>query len=394
MAHGINRVIVVVLDGVGAGELPDAADYGDTGSDTLGNLSRAVGGLNLPTFGRLGLGNLWPVAGVPPADQPLGCFGRMKERSPGKDSVTGHWEMMGIVLERPFPTYPNGFPAELMTAIEAAIGRETLGNFASSGTEVIANLGDEHVRTGKPIVYTSADSVFQIAAHEAIIPPDELYSICLKARELLTGKHEVGRVIARPFEGSTGNYRRTERRKDFPLEPPQNLIDELHEGGKATHAIGKISEFFNGRGIDQWDNTTNNADHSTALLNATRNSDASFIFSNFEDFDMLYGHRNDTAGFARALEEFDSALPDVLSTMKDGDLLILTNDHGNDPTTPSTDHSREHAFLLCYGPGLKSGVALVERESFADIAATIRNIFGMSEGANGRSFLNELVHNC
>jgi phosphopentomutase len=386
-----NRIIIVALDGVGAGELPDADKYGDTGSNTLANTAAAVGGLNLPTLGSLGLGNILPIQGVPPAQPSRGSFGRMREASPGKDSVTGHWEMMGIVLERPFPTYPNGFPREVMERFETAIGTKTLGNYPASGTEIINQLGEEHVSTGYPIVYTSADSVFQIAAHEGVIHIERQYEICEIARAQLTGENAVGRVIARPFEGETGNFKRTERRKDFPLIPPPTVLDALAESGRKVHAIGKIWEFFNGRGISSWDHTANNADHMKALAQAVKSNDSALIFANLEDFDMLYGHRNDVRGFADALETFDAALPEVLNALTHSDLILFTNDHGNDPTTPSTDHSREYAFLLAYSPGLSAGRDLGIRASFSDLGATIRDNFGLPPGEHGTSFLSYLT---
>jgi phosphopentomutase len=376
---------------VGAGALPDAAAYGDAGSNTLVHVADAVDGLNLPNMTRLGLGNIQQIRGVPPEDSPTGCFGRLRERSPGKDSVTGHWEMMGIILDRPFPTYPKGFPKEVVDRFQSAIGLKTIGNYPASGTEIIKQLGEEHVRTGYPIVYTSADSVFQIAMHESVIPIDRQYEISRIARNLLTGEHAVGRVICRPFEGTPGSFKRTERRKDFPLTPPENTLDALQAAGRKVHSIGKITEFFNGRGIATWDATTNNAAHMAALFEAAKTNDSSLIFANLEDFDMLYGHRNDPRGFADALETFDLELPNMIDALRDGDLLILTNDHGNDPTTPSTDHSREYAFLLAFGPRLARGVALGERESFSDIGATIREAFNIAPGANGRSFLSELI---
>jgi phosphopentomutase len=386
-----NRIIIVVLDGVGAGELPDADKYGDVGSNTLVNTAAAAGGLNLPTLGRLGLGNIQPIQGVPPAQPSRGSFGRMREASPGKDSVTGHWEMTGIVLEHPFPTYPHGFPPEVIKPFEAAIGTKTLGNYAASGTEIIEQLGEEHVRTGYPIVYTSVDSVFQIAAHEGVIPIERQYEICEIARKQLTGEYALGRVIARPFEGEPGNFNRTERRKDFPLTPPPTVLDALAESGHKVHAVGKIWEFFNGRGIATWDHTTNNADHIKALVQAAKSNDSAFIFANLEDFDMLYGHRNDVGGFVDALETFDAALPEVLNSLRPADLIIFTNDHGNDPTTPSTDHSREYAFLLAYSPGLSIGHDLGIRASFSDLSATIRDNFGLPPSEHGTSFLPELT---
>ncbi len=386
----VERVIIVVLDGVGAGELPDAADYGDAGSDTIVHVAGAIGGITLPNFGRLGMGHIRPIAGVPPDPEPIGSWGRMREESPGKDSVTGHWEMMGVVLEKPFPTYPLGFPSDVIQSFESAIGTKTLGNYPASGTEIIEQLGAEHQRSGYPIIYTSADSVFQIAAHEAVIPVWRLYELCAVARRLLVGDNAVARVIARPFVGDPGNFRRTEGRKDFSMNPPPTDLDALVQSGRKVHAIGKISEFFNGHGITTWDHTTNNADHSAALLRAVRTNDGALIFANFEDFDMLYGHRNDAKGFARALEELDSSLPTLLNALKPSDLLIFTNDHGNDPTTPSTDHSREHACLLTHGPGLKGGVDLGVRCSFADLGATVLDVFDL-KAARGESFLGELT---
>lgn len=387
----IRRVIVVVLDGVGAGELPDAAAYGDVGSNTLAHTAEAVGGLNLPTMQRLGLGNVTEIAGVAPTSEPLGSWGKMREASPGKDTITGHWEMAGVVLERPFPTYPHGFPSDVMQAFEAAIGTRTLGNKAASGTTIIAELGAEHVRTGFPIVYTSADSVFQIAMHESVFPIARQYEICEIARRLLTGVNEVGRVICRPFTGDVpGPFTRTERRKDFPVTPPPTVLDALQEAGRPVHAIGKIYEIFNGRGIATWGHTTNNAAHTTAVLRAVQTNDSPFLFANLEDFDMLYGHRNDPQGMARALETWDAALPTILDALRPGDLFVITADHGNDPTTPSTDHSREYPFLLAYGPGLRA-VPLGVRATYADIAATLRHAFGLPQGPSGVSFLPDLL---
>jgi phosphopentomutase len=387
----MKRVFLVVLDGVGAGELPDADRYGDAGSSTLANTAEAVGGLNLPQMGLLGLGNVLPIRGVSPAPAPLGSFGRMREASAGKDTITGHWEMAGVVLDRPFPTYPQGFPREVLAEFEAAIGVKTLGNVPASGTEIIARLGAEHVRTGFPIVYTSADSVFQIAMHEAVIPIERQMEICRVARGLLQGEHRVGRVICRPFEGEEGSYERTGRRRDFPVDPPPNLLDALRRAGRRVHAIGRIGEIFNGRGIDAWDHTTNNEAHVEAVRRAAETSESDLVFANLEDFDMLFGHRNDARGLAGALEAWDRELPSILAALGEGDLFIITSDHGNDPTTPSTDHSREHALLLAYGPGLKSGVDLGDRSTFADIAATIRDAFGLPPGEHGTSFLPSLA---
>lgn len=387
----IQRIIIAVLDGVGAGALPDADLYGDAGSNTLVHTAEAVGGLRLPHMGRLGLGNILSIPGVPPVNAPAGCYGRMQEASPGKDTITGHWEIAGVVLPRPFPTYPDGFPEEVIRAFEQAIGTRTLGNRPASGTVIIQELGDEHVRTGFPIVYTSADSVFQIAMHEEVIPIERQYAICATARQLLTGTHAVGRVICRPFAGTSGNYRRTERRKDFPLTPPPTVLNDLQTSGRSVHAIGKIFEIFNGSGIHSWDHTTNNPAHIEALRNAIRHNESALIFANLEDFDMLYGHRNDPQGMARALEEWDRALPELTGHLRPGDLFLITSDHGNDPVTPSTDHSREYPFLLVTGPDLQSGVDLGTRATYADIAATIREAFGLPPGPHGVSFLPALL---
>ncbi len=420
----IKRALLVVLDGVGAGELPDAGQYGDAGSNTLSHTAAAVGGIALPTMGRLGLGNITAIAGVPPLTSSEGCYGKMREASPGKDTITGHWEMAGVVLEHPFPTYPNGFPPDVISAFEAQIGTKTLGNVAASGTEIIERLGAEHVRTGFPIVYTSADSVFQIAMHEGVIPIERQYEICGIARRLLTGVNQVGRVICRPFvdaphsamatvETRTGTisgtaessdaavppaaqppaqqFKRTERRRDYPVDAPPTVLDDFQAAGLAVHAIGKINEIFNGRGITSWDHTTNNADHTAALLRAAQSNNSPLIFANLEDFDMLYAHRNDPQGLARALETWDAALPTILTAMRPGDLLLITADHGNDPTTASTDHSREYPFLLAYGPGLRSGIDLGIRQTFADIAATLREAFHLPPDAHGVSFLGSLT---
>ncbi len=407
----IKRVIVTVLDGVGAGELPDAAAYGDEGSNTLAHTAEAVGGLNMPNMASLGLGNITHVEGVEPSANSNGCYGRMNEASPGKDTITGHWEIAGVVLERPFPVFPHGFPEDLLKKIELSAGIEFIGNYAASGTVIIGDLGREHVLSRKPIVYTSADSVFQIAMHESIFPIERQYEICAIARELLVGEYSIGRVICRPFEGDGddpsiarilagcggeavgGPFRRTERRKDYPVTPPRTVLNEVSESKGKVHAIGKIYEIFAGSGITSHDHTTNNAAHTLALKQAiaTQTAEPLFIFANLEDFDMLYGHRNDPQGFAKALELWDKALEEMLALLREGDLFIVTADHGNDPVTPSTDHSREYAFLLAYGPGMNNAVNLGTRATFADIAATIREAFGLPSGASGSSFLAELV---
>ncbi len=389
------RVIVLVMDGCGVGAAPDAEQYGDFGvnePNTLGHLAEAVGGLDVPVLQKLGLGNILPLKGVPPAESPLAAFGRMQERSAGKDTVTGHWEMMGVITAEPFPTYPHGFPPEVIEPFERAIGTKILGNYPASGTEIIKQLGEEHLRTGYPIVYTSADSVFQIAAHEEVIPLERLYEMCRIAREILKPPHHVQRVIARPFVGKdAATFKRTENRRDFPLPPPYNLIDQLAQAGRRVYGIGVIGQVFAERGFAYSVRTGNNAEHLSATLQAMQ-TDADFVFANFEDFDMLYGHRNDPHGFAAALQAFDVGLQQVLEQMRPDDLLILTADHGNDPTTPSTDHSREFVPLLCYSPRMAEGVSLGTRSTFADLAATIADVFALEPRWGTGSFYTQLLH--
>ncbi len=381
------RVILIVLDSVGCGDAPDAAAYGDTGSNTLANTARAVGGLHLPHLERLGLGHLTAIEGVPPHPAPEGCFGRLTEISAGKDTTTGHWELAGLPLLKPFPTYPEGFPADLIADFERRIGRCVLGNYPASGTAIIEQLGAQHMRTGCPIVYTSADSVFQIAAHEEIIPVEELYHMCQIARELLTGDHAVARVIARPFLGQPGNFQRTERRKDFSLPPPgDTILDVLKAAGKSVIGIGKIEDIFAYRGLTHSLHTTNNVDGVDAILRLMAQPDAGLIFANLVDFDMLYGHRNDPHGYAQALEQFDARLPALEAGLRDGDILMLTADHGNDPTTPSTDHSRERVPILVTGPRVRRGVFLGTRDSFADVAATVAELLNVEWNSAGESF--------
>jgi phosphopentomutase len=376
-----SRVVLIVMDGCGVGAALDAAEYGDTGENTpntLGHLAEAVGGLNLPTLQSMGLGNIIPIRGVEPASKPKAFYGKVQPYSKGKDSVTGHWEMMGIHTEQPFPTYPEGFPSELIAEFEQRIGRKVLGNYPASGTEIIKQLGEEHLRTGFPIVYTSADSVFQIAAHEAVIPIEELYRMCEIAREMLQPPHHVQRVIARPFEGSDAStFRRTERRRDFPLPPPPNLIDRLAERGVGVYGIGVVPEIFTYRGFRYAERTQSNRAHFEAVLRALQ-SDCAFIFANFEDFDMLYGHRNDPNGFTQALAEFDAMLATIREQLQPTDLLILTADHGNDPTTPSTDHSREYLPLLLSSPAWEEGQSVGMRRSLADVGATIGQLWGIT----------------
>ena len=374
----MRRVIIIVLDGCGVGALPDAAAYGatDPESATLPHVAEAVGGLRLPMLERLGLGNIAAIRGVASGNA-LGGWGRMAEASAGKDSVTGHWELMGIVTQTPFPTYPDGFPAEVMEAFEARIGRGTLGNMAASGTETIQRFGQEHRATGQPIVYTSADSVFQVAAHEEVVPLETLHRWCEAAREMLTAPNNVQRVIARPFVGdSPENFRRTAHRRDYPLPPPTpNFLTALQAAGKTAQAIGVIADLFPRSYFVRAERTQSNPQHLAAILEAVRAGAEDLVFANCEDFDMLYGHRNDPAGFARALEAFDTALGGIIPVLRPDDLLMLTADHGNDPTTPSTDHSREYVPLLVSGGGVTGDLGT--RAAFADVAAMAADWLGV-----------------
>lgn len=384
------RIIWIVLDSVGIGAMPDAAAFGDpAGGDTLGNIAR-IRGLKLPNLARLGLGNIKPLAGIAPADPPA-AFGRCTLASPGKDTTTGHWEMVGIHLAKPLPLYPNGFPREIMDEFERHIGRSSLGNKPASGTEIIQELGEEHIRTASPIVYTSADSVFQVAAHEEVIPLPELYRICEIARDILRGPHEVGRVIARPFVGSPGHFTRTANRHDYAVPPPQGmLLDQLRDREVFVHSIGKIFDIFLGRGICESSKTKSNADGMAKTLGAMRRTDTGLIFVNLVDFDMLYGHRNDIEGYGAALEQFDSWLPEFERALRPGDLAIFTADHGCDPCIPGTDHSREYVPLLASGPRVQSGVDLGLRASLSDIGQTVAANFGATL-AHGTSFLPQLL---
>jgi phosphopentomutase len=380
-------VALVVLDSVGIGEAPDAAAFGDEGSATLPHVAEATGGIRLPHMGALGLGNIAPVEGVAPVADAAGAFGAMVERSPGKDTTTGHWEIAGLVLDRPFPTYPNGFPPEVIDAFEDAIGSETLGNVAASGTEIIERLGADHMRSGKPIVYTSADSVFQIAAHVDVIPLERLYEMCKTARELLSGEHEVGRVIARPFRGSSGAFQRTADRHDFSVAPPgDTVLDEIAEAGLEVRAVGKVGDIFAGRGVTSSRPTVSNEEGIGAVIDELGKLDSGLVFANLVDFDSSFGHRNDPEGYAGALEAFDARLPDILESLGEDDVLVITADHGNDPTTPSTDHSRERVPVLVAGPSVARGVALGERNSFADCGATVAELLGVPTSTPGASF--------
>jgi len=384
------RVVWIVLDSVGIGEMPDAEAYGDKGSDTLGNIARRRR-LELPNFCRLGLANIKPLEGLTPDPAPLGAYGRAALASPGKDTTTGHWEMAGIHLAKPFPLYPRGFPREIMDEFENRIGRSTLGNKAASGTEIIKELGEEHMRTGSPIIYTSADSVFQVAAHEEVISLFELYKICEIARGILRGPYEVGRVIARPFTGQPGAFTRTANRHDYAVPPPKGmLLDRLAERDVEIFSVGKIFDVFLGRGIRDTEKTKDNADGMRKTLDAMETVDDGLIFVNLVDFDQLYGHRNDVEGYARALEAVDAWLPGFEDKLRDDDLAILTADHGCDPTTPSTDHSREYVPILAYGKRAHAGVDLGLRSTLSDLGQTVAENFG-TRIEKGESFFPRLI---
>jgi phosphopentomutase len=367
----MSRACVIVLDAVGAGALPDADQFGDEGSDTLGNVARAVGGLDLPNLEALGLGNVEPLEGCPPQPGAPAVAGRLVERSKGKDTTTGHWELMGVVTPQAMPTYPHGFPHDVIDPFMHRTGRGVLANRPASGTEIIQECGEEHQRTGKWIVYTSADSVFQIAAHEDTIPLEELYEGCRAAREILTGKHAVGRVIARPFVGEPGSYERTPNRHDFSLEPRRpNYLSLVRDAGATVHGVGKISDIFAGCDIDESHPTKSNVEGIAQTERLLRELDGGFVFVNLVETDMLWGHRNDPVNFHRCLQDFDRRLFDLLDVLRPGDLFVLTSDHGCDPTTPSTDHSREHALLLAYVEGRNAAGQIHEGE-FADVGATV-----------------------
>ena len=385
-----SRVILIVLDSVGIGELPDAALYSDEGSNTVGNIAAAVS-LHIPNLAAMGLSRLVDLR-VPPASAPAGAFGRMAERSKGKDSVTGHWELMGIVLDRAFPTYPAGFPPELIAEFERRIGRKSLGNVVASGTAVIDELGPRHMETGFPIVYTSADSVFQIAAHEGIVPVPQLYEWCETAYELTVKGLGLGRVIARPFVGLPGSFQRTPNRHDYAMPPlTETLLDRMKAAGHQVNSVGKIADLFAGQGISSSHPTKSDADGVDKVEVLMASQDAGLIFANLVDFDAVYGHRNDVRGYADNLQRFDARLPGLVTKLRPNDLLIVTADHGNDPTTPSTDHSREHVPLLLHGARVKAGVDLGTRATFADLGQTLAENFGVGALANGTSFLREIM---
>ncbi len=387
----LRRAILVVLDGVGAGANPDAHSYGDDGASSLEHCALAVGGLALPNLGSIGLGNITPILGTPPTPDARGAYGCMAERGAGKDSTTGHWEITGVVLQKPLPTYPHGFPADLVAAFEQAIGRKVIGNKPASGTEIIKELGEEHMRTGYPILYTSADSVFQVAAHQDIIPLEELYHICEIARGMLTGEHAVGRVIARPFIGEPGAFRRTEHRRDFSLAPLGiTLLDLLKADGKEVIGIGKIEDLFAGRGLTRRDHTETNHDSMAATLRWLERDFTGLLFVNLVEFDMLWGHRRDSQGYAQALRDVDTWFSQVQQVMHPGDAIFFTADHGVDPTYRGSDHTREEVPLLAYGKPIRAGVDLGVRTSFADLGQTLAQTFGVEPLAAGVSFAHDV----
>lgn len=385
------RIILIVLDSVGIGELPDAENYGDVGSNTLGNISKVVGGLRLPNMEKIGLGNITGIKNIVKVEEPAGAFGKCEELSIGKDTVTGHWEIAGVVLRKPLNTYPNGFPEEIIKEFEDKIERKIIGNKVASGTEIIKELGEDHIKTGYPIVYTSADSVFQIAAHEEVIPLEELYKMCSIAREMFIGEKAIGRIIARPFIGKDGQFTRTANRKDFALDPfDKTMLDYIKEKGLNVMSVGKIEDIYNKKGITEAVHIKNNMDGVDKTLECMKKDKKGLIFTNLVDFDMLYGHRNDVQGYAKALVDFDNRMPEIMSLMKDEDILILTADHGCDPTTISTDHSREHVPVLIYGKRIKSGVNIGIRKSYSDIGKTILELLNIENGLYGESFAKKI----
>jgi phosphopentomutase len=383
----VNQAIIVVLDSVGIGDAPDAETFDDLGSDTLGNTARAVGGLHLPHMADLGLGYLGEFAGISRVSNPTGAYGRLTEVSAGKDTTTGHWELAGVSSPVPFPLFPDGFPQSFISEFEKRVGRKTIGNYPASGTEILDELGEQHVKTGDLIVYTSGDSVFQIAAHEDIVPIDELYRICTTARELLMGELAVARVIARPFVGEPGNFRRTENRRDYSLSPSRDtILDILSANGWMVAGVGKIEDIFAHRGITDSNHTGNNLATVDGTIEFIQTRQPGLVFANLVDFDALYGHRNNPQGYAQALETFDQNLPRILEAMTEKDILFITADHGNDPTTPSTDHSRERVPLLVAGAQVKKNTSIGTRASFADLAASIAYLFDIESTGEGNEF--------
>ncbi len=386
----INRVILIVLDSVGIGELPDANLYNDEGSNTLGNIAKLYPDLHIPNLIEMGLGNIDPSNLLKKTNHPTAAYGKANEQSSGKDTTTGHWEICGLILEKPFPTFPDGFPKEFMDRFEAAIGCKTIGNIVGSGTVVINDYGDEHLAKKAPIVYTSADSVFQVAMHEDIFPIDRQYEICQIARDMLKDEYEVGRVIARPFMGTSGNYTRTSRRKDFSLLPPDTILDAIENANKEVFSIGKIVDIFAGKGITKYVKTANNEEGIKETIKAIESNPASLIFTNLVDFDMLFGHRRDVPGYAKSLMEFDKYLPEITDKMKDTDLLIITADHGNDPSAPGNDHTREYIPILTYGKSVKQGQNIGIRNTFADISSTIAEALQINYKSPGKSYYSEI----
>ncbi|MGD6895427.1 phosphopentomutase [Bacillus infantis] len=391
-SHTYKRIFLIVMDSVGIGEAADAERFGDKGSDTLGHIAERMNGLNMPNMGRLGLSNIKEIKGIEKAEKPLASYTKMQEASNGKDTMTGHWEIMGLNIETPFRVFPDGFPDELLTELEARTGRKIIGNKPASGTEILDELGEEHMKTGALIVYTSADSVLQIAAHEEIVPIDELYTICKIARELtLDEKYMVGRVIARPFIGQPGTFKRTANRHDYALKPfDRTVMNELKDGGLDVLAIGKISDIYDGEGVTKSLRTVSNMDGMDKLLETMDMDFTGLSFLNLVDFDALFGHRRDPEGYGKALEEYDARLPEVFDKLKEDDLLIITADHGNDPVHPGTDHTREYVPLLAYSKGMAVGKELPIRQTFADIGATVAENFAVAAPKFGKSFLGEL----
>ncbi|SNR87113.1 phosphopentomutase [Anaerovirgula multivorans] len=388
----IKRVVLFVIDSVGIGELPDAIDFGDLGANTLGNIAKDQEGIHLPNLKKLGLGNIDGIKGVDPVSAPLGAFGKSLEVSQGKDTTTGHWEIAGLHLSKPFKTYPDGFPKEVMDLFESKIGRKSLANKPASGTVIIDELGEEHFKTGYPIVYTSADSVFQIAAHEDVIPLEELYTMCKIAREIMMGDHAVARIIARPFIGTPGNFTRTSNRRDFSLNPPQETVLDIAKKHELdVIGVGKIEDIFNGQGITEAIHTKDNMEGIEETINYLHKNNKGIIFTNLVDFDSKYGHRRDAKGYKQALEEMDSRLPDIMNAMKKEDILIITADHGNDPTYKGTDHTREYIPIVIYGPSIKNNVNIGTRKTFADIAATISDVLNIPNTGKGTSFKNMII---
>lgn len=388
----IKRAVLIVLDSVGIGELPDAKEYGDEGSNTIKNIYKNKHSFSLPNLEKLGLLNIEGLEDLKKSDLFIGSVGRCNEKSKGKDTTTGHWEISGISLQNPFPTYPNGFPESFIKEFENKVGRKTIGNYPSSGTEIIKVLGQKHVESGDLIVYTSADSVFQIAAHEEVVSLNELYQICKIAREMLQGEHGVGRVIARPFIGSDNNFTRTKNRKDFSLVPPQDtMLDYIKNNNKEVFAIGKIEDIFVNKGITKSNHTTNNEDGISATINALKENFEGLIFTNLVDFDMIYGHRNDLNGYAEALQYFDYKLPEIMENLNDDDVLIITADHGCDPTTESTDHSREYIPLIIYGKSIKQNTNFKTLDSFSCIGKTILNMLNINNQIEGYSILSNII---